>query len=549
MERKARKQAKKAKKKGGDGNEESKQQQTGKGKTEDKEGQEESSKPKKTVKVDKTEKDVKKETNKSNKTVKVDKVKPAPTPSTSVPNKKEENKKKTPKEPVQEKQQQTQGSEVGGDEADGATGGKSKAELKRERREKQEAQRLAKMAAKTKAVEEKQPKKKVESQADKKSSTVDKKKKGSGDAGKSGKEKSGDKKSTKRRIPLLGHLTPPALQAPHAPVNSEIIHPAVRTLGIKMKDRVIDGSTARVISTLVALKKLINDYQTPESCDLSRDLAEKLAPNVEYLNACRPQAVAMDNAIRFLKHKVNSIAPNMPEGQAKDELRTAIEDYIKENITLASSAIASHAAYLMQPNDVILTFGYSGLVCEMVEAACKNGNIVNVVVADSPQPPSGLAMVQRLASLQVPTYYRLITDITNVMDKVTKVVVEAEAVMMNGAIQGLCGTTSLALAAATYHKPFIVLCHTYKFCNNDLTDSIVVNELGDADKVVWGPKGSNAGLLAGWQETRNLNVVSLVYDVTPASLVTVLVTEQSVLPTSAVPVIIRRNYADVLGQD
>lgn len=62
--------------------------------------------------------------------------------------------------------------------------------------------------------------------------------------------------------------------------------------------------------------------------------------------------------------------------------------------------------------------------------------------------------------------------------QVTKVVVEAEAVMMNGAIQGLCGTTSLALAAATHHKPFIVLCHTYKFCNNDLTDSIVVNELG-----------------------------------------------------------------------
>lgn len=72
---------------------------------------------------------------------------------------------------------------------------------------------------------------------------------------------------------------------------------------------------------------------------------------------------------------------------------------------------------------------------------------------------------------------------------------------------------------------------------------------GDVDQVVWGPTGSNAGLLAGWHDTRNLNVVSLVYDVTPASLVTVLVTEQSVLPTSAVPVIIRRNYADVLGQD
>lgn len=61
----------------------------------------------------------------------------------------------------------------------------------------------------------------------------------------------------------------------------------------------------------------------------------------------------------------------------------------------------------------------------------------------------------------------------------TKVVVEAEAVMMNGSVQALCGTASLALAAATHHKPFIVLCQTYKFCNIDLTDSLVVNELGE----------------------------------------------------------------------
>lgn len=58
-------------------------------------------------------------------------------------------------------------------------------------------------------------------------------------------------------------------------------------------------------------------------------------------------------------------------------------------------------------------------------------------------------------------------------------IVEAEAVMMNGAVQGMCGTAGLALAAATHDTPFIVLCHTYKFCNNDLTDSLVFNELGE----------------------------------------------------------------------
>ncbi|XP_042872498.1 translation initiation factor eIF-2B subunit delta-like [Penaeus japonicus] len=435
---------------------------------------------------------------------------------------------------------------------DGQDGsGKSKADLKRERREKQEAQRLAKAEAKAKQEAEKQ--KKSQPQSQKVNSEESKKapqpKKKLSDGRRMRDKKSVEKEDSSRRIPLLGHLTPYTSHPPSLPVNCDSIHPAIRTLGQKMKDRVVDGSTARVIATLAALKRFINDYRTPESCDLSRDLAEKILPNVAYLHACRPLAIAMDNAVRFLKHKINSIEPNVPEAQAKDLLRTAIDEYVRDNINLASSTIATHAAQLLKDEDIILTFGYSALVCDMVEAAQKNDMNVRVVVADSPFPPTGSDMAKRLAAMNVPTYYRLITDVTHIMHKVTKVVVEAEAVMMNGAVQGMCGTAGLALAACTHDTPFIVLCHTYKFSNNDLTDSLVVNELGDASGIVSCPSREYCDLLTGWKETENLNVVRLVYDVTPASLVTALVTEQSVLPTSAVPVIIRRNYADILGQD
>lgn len=429
--------------------------------------------------------------------------------------------------------------------------GKSKADLKRERREKQEAQRQAKALAKAQQEAEKQKKSQPQSQKiireEAKKAPQTKK----FADGRRFRDKKSVEKDSSRRIPLLGHLTPYTSHPPSLPVNSDSIHPAIRTLGQKMKDRVVDGSTARVIATLAALKRFINDYRTPESCDLSRDLAEKIVPNVAHLHACRPLAIAMDNAVRFLKHKINSIEPNVPEAQAKDLLRTAIDEYVCDNINLASSTIATHGAQLLKDGDVILTFGYSALVCDMVEAA-RNGSScmnVSVVVADSPFPPTGSDMVKQLAAMGVPTYYRLITDVTHIMHKVTKVVVEAESVMMNGAVQGMCGTAGLALAAATHDTPFIVLCHTYKFSNNDLTDSLVVNELGDANGIVNCPSREYCDLLTDWKDTENLNVVRLVYDVTPAALVTVLVTEQSVLPTSAVPVIIRRNYADILGQD
>lgn len=423
--------------------------------------------------------------------------------------------------------------------------GKSKADLKRERREKQEAQRAAKLAEKAKA-----DAKKKETETPKSQNAEDKSRQKSPDKTLVKKKSTVTKKDDGRRIPLLAHLTPYSPEPPKHPINSESIHPAIRSLGLKMKTGELDGSTARVLGTLSAIKRLISDYRTPEACDLSRDLAQQLVPNIKFLQACRPLAIAMDNSIRFVKHAINSIAAGQPEAQAKEHLRESIDAYINDNIVLAATTIAQHAAKLLQPGEVIATFGYSAMVLDVVDAVIGSGGCLGgIVVVDAPQPASGLAMVKHLAKRGVRTHYRLITDVTHIMDKVTKVMVEADAVMMNGAIQAVCGTAALALTARTHDKPFIVLSQTYKFCNNDLTDSLVVNEMGDSDNVVGCPSRQYCGILSSWRESHNLNVVSLVYDVTPESLVTALVTEQSVLPTSAVPVIIRRNYADILGQD
>ena len=58
-------------------------------------------------------------------------------------------------------------------------------------------------------------------------------------------------------------------------------------------------------------------------------------------------------------------------------------------------------------------------MCDVVEAVVKAGGKVSVVVADYPHPPSGAAMVQRLDRLGIPTYYRLVTDLSHIMSKVS----------------------------------------------------------------------------------------------------------------------------------
>ena len=74
------------------------------------------------------------------------------------------------------------------------------------------------------------------------------------------------------------------------------------------------------------------------------------------------------------------------------------------------------------------------------------------------------------------------------------------------------------------------------------TDSFVNNELRDPDTVARIPRDSwtkQVASLDSWRDLSSLHLLNLVYDVTPASMVSAVITELSVIPTKSVPVILR----------
>jgi translation initiation factor eIF-2B subunit delta len=126
--------------------------------------------------------------------------------------------------------------------------------------------------------------------------------------------------------------------------------------------------------------------------------------------------------------------------------------------------------------------------------------------------------------------------------------------------------------------PVIVCCETVKFTDRVALDSIVVNEIADADELVSSqPPQQLTGLpdpganspapvdnkkggkptpatpatpetptssfstspLANWKDTPNLQLLNIMYDVTPAEYVDMVVTEMGSLPPSAVPIVHR----------
>ena len=142
------------------------------------------------------------------------------------------------------------------------------------------------------------------------------------------------------------------------------IHPAIIKLGLQYADGIVCGSNARCIALLAAFKqvsicvrhltlsdfsyrfplsifhllalfltlaspplpspllptpslpshhKVIQDYSTPPEKVLSRDLEQTIKPFISFLAQSRPLSVSMGNAIKFLKWKISTVPPDMPE--------------------------------------------------------------------------------------------------------------------------------------------------------------------------------------------------------------------------------------------
>lgn len=72
------------------------------------------------------------------------------------------------------------------------------------------------------------------------------------------------------------------------------------------------------------------------------------------------------------------------------------------------------------------------------------------------------------------------------------------------------------------------------------------NTLGNADELIqdYGLDVKKS-LLANWKTKKSLNLLNITYDVTPADLVTAVVTELAILPCTSVPVILRIKPSEI----
>ncbi|XP_068420694.1 translation initiation factor eIF2B subunit delta isoform X2 [Eschrichtius robustus] len=325
-------------------------------------------------------------------------------------------------------------------------------------------------------------------------------------------------------------------------IPSSVIHPAMVRLGLQYSQGLVSGSNARCIALLHALQQVIQDYTTPPNEELSRDLVNKLKPYFSFLTQCRPLSASMYNAIKFLNKEITGVSSSKREEEAKSELREAIDRYVREKIVLAAQAISRYAYEKISNGDVILVYGCSSLVSRILQEAWAKGRRFRVVVVDSRPRLEGKHTLRSLVRAGVPASYLLIPAASYVLPEVSKVLLGAHALLANGSVMSRVGTAQLALVARAHNVPVLVCCETYKFCERVQTDAFVSNELDDPDDLLC-ERGERVAL-ADWQNHSSLRLLNLVYDVTPPELVDLVITELGMIPCSSVPVVLRVKSSD-----
>ncbi|PSN65923.1 IF-2B-domain-containing protein [Corynespora cassiicola Philippines] len=347
---------------------------------------------------------------------------------------------------------------------------------------------------------------------------------------------------------------------------SKDVHPAVLALGLQYSSYIICGSTARMVSMLLVFKSVIDSYQTPVGTSLARHLtSHHLSPQIDYLKSCRPLSISMGNAIRWLKDVIIKIDPSTPEAEAKRDLIEEIDIFIRDRVTIADKLIMEGAATKIMPGDVILTFASSAIVEQSIIHAHRAGIPFSVIVVDSKPLFEGKQLARKLANEGISVKYYLITGASHAIKGASKVFLGAHAMMSNGRLYSRVGTALVSMLAHAQSLPVIVLCESIKFTEKVALDSIVGNEVAPADEIlsesereallpfkplIPQPKGSEkpsteegktdtTDVLKWIDGAENLNHLQVLYDVTPAHYIKMVITEYGSLPPSSVPVVHR----------
>jgi len=185
---------------------------------------------------------------------------------------------------------------------------------------------------------------------------------------------------------------------------------------------------------------------------------------------------------------------------------------VRTELDHARERIARTFLKVVPPHATIVTLSHSDNVLEAIKTAHSRGHVNRVYVLESGPLFEGRTLANALSDAGVPATAVPDSDGPSLLARASCALVGADSVLRDGAVVNKIGTHALARVAADRTKPFYVACETLKFdARYDAT-----SWPGLTSRDISGPAKAGESIPAAHSD----------FEVTPANLVTMLVTER-----------------------
>jgi translation initiation factor 2B subunit (eIF-2B alpha/beta/delta family) len=286
------------------------------------------------------------------------------------------------------------------------------------------------------------------------------------------------------------------------------------------------GATEAAMVFLDYMKKSLSQTKS------MKELYANLASLARRFYEERPTSALLVNTIKKLAIRALELRDRSFDEALHNLLKLIDEevDYSRRSV----DELAQLASRRIPDDSVVLTHSYSTTVIKTLSLAHEKGKIKQVFVTESRPGGEGLHTARVLSERGLKT--TLITDsaVSFFLDKVSLVVVGAEAITANGALVNKIGTSMIALASYHRRKRMIVLAGTYKFSFETVYGELIRIPEASLDLL-----GFPKDLLYP-----NVLVKAPLMDVTRPQYIDAIITEKGVTSPAGVPLIIWESLSD-----
>jgi len=234
----------------------------------------------------------------------------------------------------------------------------------------------------------------------------------------------------------------------------------------------------------------------------------------------KPSMASFSNAIDTLYHRAAKFkTSNLASLKA---FVTHEAEQIIRGLEESSIKAVEEASKQINDGYTVLTYSRSSTVLEVLRQTTLKGKKISAIVSESRPLYEGRQLAEELSTMGIPVTFITDSALGHFMSGVDMVLVGADSILGDGSIVNKMGTYLVALAAKDKGIPFYSVCELSKFNVRNYLGEEPVLEEKEPSEVLDTP-------LAG------VTVRNVYFDVTPAKLVSAIITEEGIITPENVP--------------